>query len=67
MLFYSYSNIERQVQEIAPEYVDEVKAKVADVFGAKSRDRVYNQIEDLLRDKKMVGQEKYLSKIYTST
>ena len=50
-----YSNEERQVQEIQSEYVEAVKAKVAETFGAKSRDTVYSQIEDLLRDKKMVG------------
>ena len=30
---------------------------VTEVFGARNCEKVYSQIEDLLRDKKMVGQK----------
>ena len=52
-----HSNEDRQIQEIKSEYVEQVKAKVEETFGAKSRDKVFNQIEDLLRDKQMVRLE----------
>lgn len=56
---YAYNhmefNEERQVQEIQSEYVDKTKAMVTEVFGARNCEKVYSQIEDLLRDKKMVS------------
>jgi len=48
-------NEDRQIQEIKSEYIEQVKAKVEETFGAKNRDTVFNQIEDLLRDKQMVS------------
>ena len=48
------SNKDRQVQEIDGEYVEQVKAKVGETFGQQNRDKVFNQIEDLLRNDKMV-------------
>ncbi len=48
---------------IDPQYVDAVKLKVADVFGKASQEKVYSQIEELLREKKMVSfRDMFLSK-----
>eukprot|EP00794_Sanderia_malayensis_P003485 gene3485-3983_t len=44
-----------QVSVIDDEYADEVKSKVAEVFGQKNQDTVYAQIEELLRQKRMVS------------
>ncbi|XP_065053971.1 transient receptor potential cation channel subfamily M member-like 2 isoform X2 [Rhopilema esculentum] len=48
-------NANKQIQEIDEDFVDDVKKQVEKVFGEKSRDRVYQQIEELLRDRKMVS------------
>ena len=39
---------------INPEYVDDVKAKISDVFGPGKVEDVFKKIADLLRDEKMV-------------
>ena len=52
---FRFRDATKQIQVIDPAYVDNVKEKVTEVFGEKSRENVYKQIEELLRDKKMAS------------
>lgn len=51
-LFYSDEN---GVSTIEEQYADEVKARVADVFGTTLMEEVYKNITDLLKDTTMVS------------
>nr|6CO7_A Chain A, Predicted protein [Nematostella vectensis]6CO7_B Chain B, Predicted protein [Nematostella vectensis]6CO7_C Chain C, Predicted protein [Nematostella vectensis]6CO7_D Chain D, Predicted protein [Nematostella vectensis] len=49
-------NVDGQtINVIDPQYEDEVRAKVVEVFGAKGADKTYSMIKDVLEDEKMIS------------
>nr|XP_047136370.1 transient receptor potential cation channel subfamily M member-like 2 [Hydra vulgaris] len=39
---------------INPQYIDDIKQKISEVFGQNSKESVYKEIEELLKDEKMI-------------
>ena len=48
------SDEQRRISHIDTQYVEDIQRKVSEVFGEKSMLKVYEQIEKMLEDEKMV-------------
>ena len=53
-IFSIHSDEQRQTSIIDPEYEEDIKRKVSEVFGENNMENVYKEIEELLKDEKMV-------------
>ena len=49
-----HSDEQRGISHIDTQYVEDIQRKVSEVFGEKSMLKVYEQIEKMLEDEKMV-------------